>query len=73
MAVPYHDKPYWDEEGNWVVPINRKDSEHILGKVGMFVRHAHSAVANQIGIARKAKNLNADHGGNRGTIIKRGR
>jgi len=70
--VPYHEKPYWDDDGNWVIPINRKDSDHILGKVDMFRRHAHTAVGNQLDIARKARNLNAHHGGNRGNSTKRG-
>ena len=67
----YHDKPYFDDDGNWVVPINEKDNEHIFRKIDKFMSHARGTAQNQLNTALKARDANLQKGGNRGTTIKR--
>ena len=68
-----HEKPYWDEDGNWVVPINTLDNKHIFGKVNRFMKHAASTARRHVDIALTARNQNQAKGGNRGTSTDRTR
>jgi hypothetical protein len=61
------EKPYRDEYGNLVVPINSLDTSHIDGKVDMFKQHGKRAQQQQLDIARSAAKANLERGGNRGT------
>ncbi|KKN34705.1 hypothetical protein LCGC14_0790870 [marine sediment metagenome] len=67
----YHEKPYKDEDGNWVVPINDRDNKFIFGRIDQFMSHARGAQQNQLNTALKARDKNLQRGGNRGTIVSR--
>ena len=69
--MAYREKPYRDEAGNWVVPINQRDTDYIDQRVAQFKGHGKRAQQAQLDIARSALNANLRKGGNRGNTNQR--
>lgn len=60
-------KPYRDEAGNLVVPVNQGDARYINDKVNMFKKHGKRAQQEHLDIARNALKANMQKGGSRGS------